>query len=191
MNNASLTNGAQTQNVLKSLYDDSICSADDLKQINVRVSIIVEPNKDEQTEIQVAQNNSTNVSDLSKFGAKNVFDDLSDSMEQAGYGRLAKSETDVALDPTLVLMVTRLFTSDEQAEDHPELENVVKSYRNKAIVRSDFAELFEERKKKRKQDPHYELDLYRFYVDFAPTVGNYILIGNKILIGLIIGNQAE
>ena len=90
MNNASLTNGAQTQNVLKSLYDDSICSADDLKQINVRVSIIVEPNKDEQTEIQVAQNNSTNVSDLSKFGAKNVFDDLSDSMEQAGYGRLAK-----------------------------------------------------------------------------------------------------
>lgn len=169
MNNASLTNGAQTQSVLNSLYLDSSCTANDLKQINVRVSIIVEPNKDEQTEIQVAQNNSTNVSDLSKFGAKNVFDDLSDSMEQAGYGRLAKSETDLALDPTLVLMVTRLFTSDEQAEDHPELKNVVKSYRNKAIVRSDFAELFEERKKKRKQDPHYEVDLYRFYVDFAPT----------------------
>lgn len=169
MTGASLTNGAQTQNVLNSVFEELDRDSEYFKQINVRVSIIVEPRTDEQIEIKIAQNNSTNVSDLSKFGADSVFDDLSTSMEAAGFGSLAKSETDVALDPTLVLMVTRLFATDDHVEDHPELQNVVKSYRNKALVRSDFADLYFKRRDAKKNDPSYEVDLYRFYVDFAPT----------------------
>ena len=47
-------------------------------------------------------------------------------------------------------------------------ENIVKSYRNKAIVLKDFADMYETNKEMKKADASAQYDLYNFNVEFAP-----------------------
>ena len=162
LTNASLINGAQTQQILKDFfYDNSEDSnLDEYKNVNIRIEVIVEKNKEQQGEIKVARNSTVNVTDLSIFGEKGVFKNLGASMVNHNADwKLSIKETDKNLNTQQVLQVVRLFLNDDMVESDPSQRNIVKSYRNRAQVLKDFAKM---------HDTNTSSEVYNFYVDFAP-----------------------
>ena len=167
---ASLINGAQTQQVLSDILKDyDLGDTNYYKKRNIRVEVIVEKNIEEQHIISVARNSTINVEDVSRFGGMGVFNDLNTSMTKHNSDWVVgMSETSTDLAPQTILQVTRLFVSDELQDRYEHQKNIVKSYRNKAIVLKDFADMWDKQKEEKKSDPNYELDIYNFNIEFAP-----------------------
>lgn len=177
LENASLINGAQTQQVLSDVFkEEDLGDPEYYKQRNIRVEVIVEKNTEEQHVISVARNSTINVEDVSRYGGRGVLDDLDTSMQNYNPEWIVgKNETSDKLPPQQILQVTRLFTSDDLQQMYKSQENIVKSYRNKAIVLKDFADMYETNKEMKKADASAQYDLYNFNVEFAPIAWNEFL----------------
>jgi hypothetical protein len=172
LHNASLINGAQTQDVLKEISQEYDGAYDDY---NIRVEVIVERNVLERGDIAIARNTSNNVSELSRLGSKGFFNNLNKKMVDFGYPTnkegwaIQKSETDNTIETAKLLQVIRTMTPKSVREAYPKIfENTIRSYSGKAVVVKEYAKMkMDEDEEKQKAKVHFEV--LHYYNTVAPS----------------------
>lgn len=169
MDNASLINGAQTQDLLKNLLEDYE-GIESYENVNIRVEVLVEKAHDERIEIAIARNTSTNVSNLSIMGKKRYFDPLEIGVTNilGNDHRLQKSETDDGIPTQTLLQTLRTMTPKEIRDEYKSLKNSpVKSYSGKAMVLNEYKDMVDAEADGRFKNPRFESSVLNYYRSFA------------------------
>ena len=169
LDNASLINGAQTQDLLKNLLEDYE-GVEAYENVNIRVEVLVEKAHDERIEIAIARNTSTNVSNLSIMGKKRYFDPLEIGVTNilGNDHRLQKSETDDGIPTQTLLQTLRTMTPKEIRDEYKSLKNSpVKSYSGKAMVLNEYKDMVDAEADGRFKNPRFESSVLNYYRSFA------------------------
>lgn len=174
LENASLINGAQTQDLLRLILEDYAGVPDKQKELentNIRVEVIVEKKADERIEIAIARNNTTNVTNLSIMGKKEYFDSLQETLKKTINEKIEiqKNETDTDGVPTQTLLqVLRTMTPRVIRDEYKSLkDSPVKSYSGKAMVLNEYKDMFDDEQTGKKENPSFESDILNYYRSFA------------------------
>lgn len=174
LENASLINGAQTQDLLRLILEDYAGVPDKQKELentNIRVEVIVEKKADERIEIAIARNNTTNVTNLSIMGKKEYFDSLQETLKKTINEKveIQKNETDTDGVPTQTLLqVLRTMTPRVIRDEYKSLkDSPVKSYSGKAMVLNEYKDMFDDEQTGKKENPSFESDILNYYRSFA------------------------
>ena len=169
MDNASLINGAQTQDLLKNLLEDYE-GIESYENVNIRVEVLVEKAHDERIEIAIARNTSTNVSNLSIMGKKRYFDPLEIGVTNilGNDHRLQKSETDDGIPTQTLLQTLRTMTPKEIRDEYKSLkDSPVKSYSGKAMVLNEYKDMVDAEANGRVKNSRFESSVLNYYRSFA------------------------
>ena len=169
MDNASLINGAQTQDLLKNLLEDYE-GIEAYENVNIRVEVLVEKAQDERIEIAIARNTSTNVSNLSIMGKKRYFDPLEIGVTNilGNDHRLQKSETDDGIPTQTLLQTLRTMTPKEIRDEYKSLkDSPVKSYSGKAMVLNEYKDMVDAETDGRVKNSRFESSVLNYYRSFA------------------------
>ena len=169
LDNASLINGAQTQDLLKNLLEDYE-SVEAYQNVNIRVEVLVEKAQDERIEIAIARNTSTNVSNLSIMGKKRYFDPLEIGVTNilGNDHRLQKSETDDGIPTQTLLQTLRTMTPKEIRDEYKSLkDSPVKSYSGKAMVLNEYKDMVDAETEGRVKNSRFESSVLNYYRSFA------------------------
>ena len=169
LDNASLINGAQTQDLLKNLLEDYE-GVEAYENVNIRVEVLVEKAQDERIEIAIARNTSTNVSNLSIMGKKRYFDPLEIGVTNilGNDHRLQKSETDDGIPTQTLLQTLRTMTPKEIRDEYKSLkDSPVKSYSGKAMVLNEYKDMVDAEANGRVKNPRFESSVLNYYRSFA------------------------
>ncbi|MDC0467025.1 AIPR family protein [Gammaproteobacteria bacterium] len=169
LENASLINGAQSQDLLKKLLTEYE-GVEEYENVNVRVEVIVEKALDERIEIAIARNTSTNVSNLSIMGKKRYFDPIEVGLKKIlgkDHG-LQKSETDDAIPTQTLLQTLRTMTPREIRDEYKSLkDSPVKSYSGKAMVLNEYKDMVDHEMKSQEANSRFESPVLNYYRSFA------------------------
>lgn len=169
LDNASLINGAQTQDLLKNLLEDYE-GVEAYENVNIRVEVLVEKAHDERIEIAIARNTSTNVSNLSIMGKKRYFDPLEKGVTKilGNDHRLQKSETDDGIPTQTLLQTLRTMTPKEIRDEYKSLkDSPVKSYSGKAMVLNEYKDMVDAEADGRVKNSRFESSVLNYYRSFA------------------------
>lgn len=169
LDNASLINGAQTQDLLKNLLEDYE-GVEAYENVNIRVEVLVEKAQDERIEIAIARNTSTNVSNLSIMGKKRYFDPLEIGVTNilGNDHRLQKSETDDGIPTQTLLQTLRTMTPKEIRDEYKSLkDSPVKSYSGKAMVLNEYKDMVDAEADGRVKNSRFESSVLNYYRSFA------------------------
>ena len=169
LDNASLINGAQTQDLLKILLEDYE-GVEAYENVNIRVEVLVEKAQDERIEIAIARNTSTNVSNLSIMGKKRYFDPLEIGVTNilGNDHRLQKSETDDGIPTQTLLQTLRTMTPREIRDEYKSLkDSPVKSYSGKAMVLNEYKDMVDAEANGRVKNSRFESSVLNYYRSFA------------------------
>ena len=169
LDNASLINGAQTQDLLKNLLEDYE-GIEAYENVNIRVEVLVEKAQDERIEIAIARNTSTNVSNLSIMGKKRYFDPLEIGVTNilGNDHRLQKSETDDGIPTQTLLQTLRTMTPREIRDEYKSLkDSPVKSYSGKAMVLNEYKDMVDAEANGRVKNSRFESSVLNYYRSFA------------------------
>ena len=169
LENASLINGAQTQDLLKNLLEDYE-GVEAYENVNIRVEVLVEKAQDERIEIAIARNTSTNVSNLSIMGKKRYFDPLEIGVTNilGNDHRLQKSETDDGIPTQTLLQTLRTMTPKEIRDEYKSLkDSPVKSYSGKAMVLNEYKDMVDAEANGRVKNSRFESSVLNYYRSFA------------------------
>ena len=169
LDNASLINGAQTQDLLKNLLEDYE-GIESYENVNIRVEVLVEKAQDERIEIAIARNTSTNVSNLSIMGKKRYFDPLEIGVTNilGNDHRLQKSETDDGIPTQTLLQTLRTMTPKEIRDEYKSLkDSPVKSYSGKAMVLNEYKDMVDAETEGRVKNSRFESSVLNYYRSFA------------------------
>ena len=169
LENASLINGAQTQDLLKNLLEDYE-GIEAYENVNIRVEVLVEKAQDERIEIAIARNTSTNVSNLSIMGKKRYFDPLEIGVTNilGNDHRLQKSETDDGIPTQTLLQTLRTMTPKEIRDEYKSLkDSPVKSYSGKAMVLNEYKDMVDAEANGRVKNSRFESSVLNYYRSFA------------------------
>ena len=169
MDNASLINGAQTQDLLKNLLEDYE-GVEAYENVNIRVEVLVEKAQDERIEIAIARNTSINVSNLSIMGKKRYFDPLEISVTNVlgNDHKLQKSETDDGIPTQTLLQTLRTMTPKEIRDEYKSLkDSPVKSYSGKAMVLNEYKDMVDAEANGRVKNSRFESSVLNYYRSFA------------------------
>jgi hypothetical protein len=169
LDNASLINGAQTQDLLKNLLEDYE-GVEAYENVNIRVEVLVEKAHDERIEIAIARNTSTNVSNLSIMGKKRYFDPLEIGVTNilGNDHRLQKSETDDGIPTQTLLQTLRTMTPKEIRDEYKSLkDSPVKSYSGKAMVLNEYKDMVDAEADGRVKNSRFESSVLNYYRSFA------------------------
>ena len=169
LDNASLINGAQTQDLLKNLLEDYE-GVEAYENVNIRVEVLVEKAQDERIEIAIARNTSTNVSNLSIMGKKRYFDPLEIGIKNilGNDYRLQKSETDDGIPTQTLLQTLRTMTPKEIRDEYKSLkDSPVKSYSGKAMVLNEYKDMVDAEANGRVKNSRFESSVLNYYRSFA------------------------
>ena len=169
LDNASLINGAQTQDLLKNLLEDYE-GIEAYENVNIRVEVLVEKAQDERIEIAIARNTSTNVSNLSIMGKKRYFDPLEIGVTNilGNDHRLQKSETDDGIPTQTLLQTLRTMIPKEIRDEYPSLkDSPVKSYSGKAMVLNEYKDMVDAEANGRVKNSRFESSVLNYYRSFA------------------------
>lgn len=169
LDNASLINGAQTQDLLKNLLEDYE-GVEAYENVNIRVEVLVEKAQDERIEIAIARNTSTNVSNLSIMGKKRYFDPLEIGVTNilGNDHRLQKSETDDGIPTQTLLQTLRTMTPKEIRDEYKSLkDSPVKSYSGKAMVLNEYKDMVDAETEGRVKNSRFESSVLNYYRSFA------------------------
>ena len=169
LENASLINGAQTQDLLKNLLEDYE-GVEAYENVNIRVEVLVEKAQDERIEIAIARNTSTNVSNLSIMGKKRYFDPLEIGVTNilGNDHRLQKSETDDGIPTQTLLQTLRTMTPREIRDEYKSLkDSPVKSYSGKAMVLNEYKDMVDAEANGRVKNSRFESSVLNYYRSFA------------------------
>ena len=173
LENASLINGAQTQDLLRLILEDYAGIPDKQKELentNIRVEVIVEKKADERIEVAIARNNTTNVTNLSIMGKKEYFDPLEVSLQKVfdKNSKIQKNETDDGIPTQTLLQVLRTMTPRVIRDEYKSLKDTpVKSYSGKAMVLNEYKDMVDAEQKSKLQNPSFESDVLNYYRSFA------------------------
>ena len=169
LDNASLINGAQTQDLLKNLLEDYE-GVEAYENVNIRVEVLVEKAQDERIEIAIARNTSTNVSNLSIMGKKRYFDPLEIGVTNilGNDHRLQKSETDDGIPTQTLLQTLRTMTPKEIRDEYKSLkDSPVKSYSGKAMVLNEYKDMVDAEANGRVKNSRFESSVLNYYRSFG------------------------
>ena len=169
LDNASLINGAQTQDLLKNLLEDYE-GVEAYENVNIRVEVLVEKAQDERIEIAIARNTSTNVSNLSIMGKKRYFDPLEIGVTNVlgNDYKLQKSETDDGIPTQTLLQTLRTMTPKEIRDEYKSLkDSPVKSYSGKAMVLNEYKDMVDAEANGRVKNSRFESSVLNYYRSFA------------------------
>jgi hypothetical protein len=175
LENASLINGAQTQDLLRLILEDYAGVPDkqkELEKVNIRVEVIVEKNADERVEVAIARNNTTNVTNLSIMGKKHYFDPLQATLQKVIDKdiKIQKNETDGGVPTQTLLQVLRTMTPRVIRDEYKSLkDSPVKSYSGKAMVLNEYKDMVDDEVDSKHQNPSFESDVLNYYRSFAGT----------------------
>jgi hypothetical protein len=166
LNGGSLVNGAQSQGEIGRYFKECEEKSEQPKEFYVRVEIIVIDEPEFVTEVAIARNTATKVSELSQAGKQRKFDELI-----AGFvavfpdAKLRKSDTDPidTIDTERVIQLCAALMPQELSGEDKFISSKVKAYKNKAQCRMDFEKAYDEQEENPKQQ-----ELYQYYVDIAP-----------------------
>ncbi len=175
LTNASLINGAQTQDLLRKALEDLDANQIDnneFKDTNIRVEVMVEQDAQERDMIAIARNTAIKVHDISKLGKRGYFSNLRSSMVNA-LGQdfdLQESETDDKLPTLTLLQVLRAMTPRKlRAKLKNSLkDSPVRAYSGKASVLKEFIQMKDDENKGKLKNKTFRSEIVNFYESFAP-----------------------
>lgn len=162
LKNASIINGAQTRGVLKKFLSENTSQ---LKDIIVKVEIIISQDNDFFDDISIARNQQTQVKAISISGKKGLIDDLQEATEKAL--RINESQKDRFDTEKLVQLIfasmpkniyKQVFTNKKKDED---LVDKSSCYSSKATMFRKFNEFASKRK---------DSEVYKYFIDIAQDV---------------------
>jgi hypothetical protein len=176
----SIINGAQTQGVIKDLYDEGRLP----ENTHIKFEIIVTSDEGLIAEISIARNFQNDVMAVSIAGRLGQFDELEKSIQKV-YPKytLRKSEseypnngdiidTEKLLQVITALVPQELWMKSGESED----PNKVYTYSMKARCLKEFQDIIKRAKDKDDPENHRYRELYKFYLDVASSAWDlYIL----------------
>jgi hypothetical protein len=166
LGNSSLINGAQSQGEIGRYFKECEEKGEPAKEFYVRAEIIVVDEPEFVTEIAIARNTATKVSELAQAGKRAKFDDLEASfLKVFPDAKLRKSDTDPidTIDTERVIQLCAALMPQELAGEEKFISSKLKAYKNKAQCRMDFEKAHDEH-----EDDPVQRERYQFYVDIAP-----------------------
>ena len=173
LRNSSLVNGAQSQGEIKRYLTECDEKGEPAKEFYVRAEIVVIDEPDFVTEVAIARNTATKVSELAQAGKKRKFDDVEASFIKVfPDAKLRKSDTDPidTVDTERVIQLCAALMPPELVGEDKLISSKLKAYKNKAQCRVDFEKAYDESVKVDKGDQDATLvECYGFYVDMAPV----------------------
>lgn len=166
LRNSSLINGAQSQGEIARYLRECEEMGEAPEEFFVRAEIIVIDEPEFVTDVAIARNTATKVSELAQAGKKRKFDDLVASFVKVfPEATLRKSDTDPVdtIDTERVIQLCAALMPQELVGEDKVISSKLKAYKNKAQCRMDFEKAYNAKE----EDPR-QLELYRYYVDIAP-----------------------
>jgi hypothetical protein len=174
LGNSSLINGAQSQGEIKHYLAECEQKGEPPQEFFVRAEIIVIDEPEFITEVAIARNTATKVSELAQAGKRRKFDDLAASFVKVfPDAKLRKSDTDPidTIDTERVLQLCAALAPQELIGEDKFISSKLKAYKNKAQCRMDFEKAHDEvhafDNPDKLKDPRL-LELYQYYIDMAP-----------------------
>lgn len=168
---SSLINGAQSQGEIKRYLAECEEKGEAPKDFYIRAEIIVVDEPDFVTDVAIARNTATKVSELAQSGKKKKFDEMEESFQRVfPDAKLRKSDTDPidTIDTERVIQLCSAMMPPDLMGDDKFISSKLRAYKNKAQCRVDFEKAHDELDKdKNEQDPAL-VEMYSFYVDMAP-----------------------
>ena len=175
LTNSSLINGAQSQGEIRRYLKECEDKDEPPVEFFVRAEIIVVSEPEFMTEVAIARNTATKVSELAQAGKQRKFDELiAHFVEVFPDAKLRKSDTDPVdtIDTERVIQLCAALMPQELAGEDRFIPSKLRAYKNKAQCRVDFEkaynETYREDDPEKPKDPML-LELYRYYVDIAPS----------------------
>ncbi|MBR0698037.1 AIPR family protein [Bradyrhizobium lablabi] len=171
LRNSSLINGAQSQGEIGRYFRECEERGESAKDFYVRAEIIVAEEPDFVTEVAIARNTATKVSELAQAGKRAKFDDLETSFVRVfPDAKLRKSDTDPidTIDTERVIQLCAAMMPPELVGEDKFVSSKLKAYKNKAQCRVDFEKSHDELDKDEDKQDKRLVELYNFYVDMAP-----------------------
>jgi hypothetical protein len=171
---SSLINGAQSQGEIRRYLKECEEKGDPAVEFFVRAEVIVVNESEFMTEVAIARNTATKVSELAQAGKQRKFDELiARFVEVYPDAKLRKSDTDPidTIDTERVIQLCAALMPQDLAGEDRFISSKLRAYKNKAQCRVDFEKAYDETHREdepeKPKDPKL-LELYRYYVDIAP-----------------------
>jgi hypothetical protein len=174
LTNSSLINGAQSQGEIERYFKECDEKEEQPKGFYVRVEIIVIDQPEFVTEVAIARNTATKVSELAQAGKREKFVDLEKSfLEVFPEAKLRKSDTDPidTIDTERVIQLCAAMMPQELVGEDKFISSKLKAYKNKSQCRVDFERAHDEPElaEKEKRDVDRRLaETYQYFIDIAP-----------------------
>ena len=170
MTRPSIINGAQTQGVLKDVFDEM---GNEFPDVFVTFEVIITENEPLIADVSIARNFQNNVQNISIAGSRGILNELENSLKAAFTEdlKLRKSETDRSEDYTdteKLLQVIMALTPPElfAGTSAGDRGSKAYTYSQKATCLKDFTAVYEAAKGK---GPSIEdICLYKFFLQIAP-----------------------
>ena len=166
LGSSSLINGAQSQGEIRRYLTECEDKGEQPREFFVRAEIIVIDESEFVTEVAIARNTATKVSELSQAGKRQKFEDLrANFVKMFPDAKLRMSDTDPidTIDTERVIQLCAALMPQELVGEDKFISSKVKAYKNKAQCRMDFEKAHDERDADTNQRERYQ-----YYVDMAP-----------------------
>lgn len=171
LGSSSLINGAQSQGEIKRYLAECEEKGEAPADFYVRAEIIVVDESEFVTDVAIARNTATKVSELAQAGKKKKFDELEVSfLKVFPEAKLRKSDTDPidTIDTERVIQLCAAMMPQELVGEDKFISSKLKAYKNKAQCRMDFEKAYDEADKFGEEKNQSLVEIYKYYVDMAP-----------------------
>lgn len=171
LTSSSLINGAQSQGEIERYFRECGEKDEPAKEFYIRAEIIVIDEPEFVTEVAIARNTATKVSELAQASKRAKFIDLENSFLRVfPEAKLRKSDTDPidTIDTERVIQLCAAMMPQELVGDDKFISSKLKAYKNKAQCRVDFEKAHDELEKEPAKQDNRLTEIYRYYVDIAP-----------------------
>jgi len=168
---ASLINGAQSQGELKRYLSECQDKGESPNEFFVRTEFIVSEDPEFITQVAIARNTATKVSDLAQAGKQKKFDDLAESFARVYPGeKLRRSDTDPidTIDTERIIQLCAALMPEEMTGADKFISSKLKAYKNKSQCRIDFEKAHDDRESTDAEIAKSAAERYQFYIDMAP-----------------------
>lgn len=166
LGSSSLINGAQSQGEIRRYLKECEDKGESAREFFVRAEIIVIDEPEFVTEVAIARNTATKVSELSQAGKRQKFEDLrANFVKMFPDAKLRMSDTDPidTIDTERVIQLCAAMMPQELVDEEKFISSKLKAYKNKAQCRVDFEKAHDEQ-----DDDPKQRERYQFYIDIAP-----------------------
>lgn len=171
LHGASLINGAQSQGEIRRYLDECAEKEEPANEFFVRAEFIVSDEPEFITQVAIARNTATKVSDLAQAGKQKKFDDLADSFARVyPDAKIRKSDTDPVdtIDTERIIQLCAALMPEEITGSEKFISSKLKAYKNKGQCRIEFEKAHDDRFSDDPIIAKAAEDRYQFYIDMAP-----------------------